>query len=46
MGRMERVTAELVEDHLSVIPRIATMSVRMVMINRSVFRAIKSWWKT
>ena len=43
---MERVTAELVEDHLYVIHRIAAMSVRMVMINRSVFHAIKSWWKT
>lgn len=28
------------------IHRIAAMSVRMVMINRSVFHAIKSWWKT
>jgi len=29
-----------------IIHRIAAMSVRMVMINRSVFHAIKSWWKT
>lgn len=28
------------------IHKIAAMSVRMVMINRSVFHAIKSWWKT
>ena len=39
---MEKITAELVEDHLSVIHRIAAMSVRMVMINRFVFHAIKS----
>ena len=39
---MEKITVELVGDHLSVIRRIAAMSVRMVMINRSVFHAIKS----